>query len=143
MVVSIDWKVVEEHYQKQLNNPRRLRLDAEALRWSPLLPGHNISSQQDSDEVKQGVMTMDIAWLMLLVFEVHYIKKLVLLAFKVYYIKNLFIDCAIKKKLAVKWIMLKLVFLYKSSCFCGINIKTRSRYIVDKVIYQENNFESA
>ena len=54
MVVSIDWKVVDEHYQKQLNNPRRLRLDPEALRWSPLLPGHNISSQQDSDEVQKG-----------------------------------------------------------------------------------------
>lgn len=51
MVVSIDWNMVEEHYQKQLNNPRRLRLDPEALRWSPLVPGHNVSVQQDSDEV--------------------------------------------------------------------------------------------
>lgn len=51
MVVSIDWALVDEHYQKQLNNPRRLRLDPEALRWSPLMAGHNSSAHQDSDEV--------------------------------------------------------------------------------------------
>ncbi|KAK4288124.1 hypothetical protein Pmani_038840 [Petrolisthes manimaculis] len=53
MVVSIDWEVVEEHYQRQLNNPRRLRLDPEALRWSPLLPGHTIALQHDSDEEEE------------------------------------------------------------------------------------------
>lgn len=63
--MSIDWKAVEEHYQKQLNNPRRLRLDPEALRWSPLLPGHNISAQQDSDEVQEGMRVMGITWLVL------------------------------------------------------------------------------
>ncbi|KAK7074863.1 Histone acetyltransferase kat6b [Halocaridina rubra] len=52
VIVSIDWGVVEEHYQKQENNPRRLKLDAEALRWSPLLPGHNTSSHMDSDEME-------------------------------------------------------------------------------------------
>ncbi|XP_045599275.1 uncharacterized protein [Procambarus clarkii] len=60
MVVSIDWTSVDEHYQKQLNNPRRLRLDPEALRWSPLLAGHNSSLHQDSDEEEETPKDRDM-----------------------------------------------------------------------------------
>ena len=54
VVVCIDWIRVEDHYVKQQNNPRRLRLDPEALFWVPLVYGHNISTSThaDSDEVK-------------------------------------------------------------------------------------------
>ncbi|XP_064113125.1 histone acetyltransferase KAT6A-like isoform X2 [Macrobrachium nipponense] len=56
IVVSIDWGMVEDHYQKQQNNPRRLRLDPDALRWSPLVSGHNTSSSHiDSDEEKDEI----------------------------------------------------------------------------------------
>ncbi|CAL4066385.1 unnamed protein product [Meganyctiphanes norvegica] len=39
LVLTIDWKQVNDHYTKQQNNARRLILEPDALRWSPFLGG--------------------------------------------------------------------------------------------------------